>query len=161
MEKIIWHLKQRENVFFFHNFEFALLTLMEKGKFCHSRLPISVFEYFNQFSYKFKDEKAICRLHSYILCDKGQSKGWNREHSQDSPKNKSSQQVKEEGSIYHEIMGQMELNHSEYINKLLVKQEREEKSRTKRRQEENRSENKHERNKSYTNIIIENMGYNI
>ena len=58
-------------------------------------------------------------------------------------------------------MGQMECNHSEYINKLLVKQEKEEKGQKKIKAEENRSENKHERNKSYTNIIIENMDYNI
>lgn len=54
----------------------------------------------------------------------GQSKGSNREHSQESIPHNQPEPNKNEATIYNAILGQMESNHSEYINKLLVKQER-------------------------------------
>ena len=51
-------------------------------------------------------------------------------------------------------MGQMESNHSSYISKLLVKQDRGDRDDKTPKQNQNKSVNTHERTKSYTNIII-------
>ena len=86
----------------------------------------------------------------------GQSKGSHHEQSQESLQSQVNESSRG-GSIYHAIMGQMESNHSDYINKLLVKKDREEKDDKTPKHSQNRSANTHERTKSYTNIIVENM----
>lgn len=69
-------------------------------------------------------KKHILAYTRTYLSNEGKSKGSNKDNSEDSLHLEPNEHKTTSNSIYQAIMGQMAVNHSDYINKMITKQER-------------------------------------